>query len=744
MALSSKKSSRIVELIPLGLLVSEAIATLSSFSLVERTHSAASFSIHPLIHTWTRERCTIDERRSFALKATQGLGVALGKLELNTFSSWAQRRQILPHVQVLNEWAKELFFKDLFELSTEDADHFYLIGCEFMRDEQYASAFPWLSKALECQESKHGKDHSTTLTTVHQLGSLFFYQENIAQASIYYERAYLGRKTLYGTEHSLTLVSLEGLALVYSKKGDEGKCLELHEEVLAARHRALGNLHEDTLYSWFLVGLSLARLERPEEALEMVMRAFVGFQKTFGQDHPKTLQTARYVGWVFLFMRNCEESLRYYRLALAGQEHHLGKDHSETLSCAFGVGMVHQYQSEFGVALNYYVRVLVGREALFGEDFHSVMEVVEKIAEVQRQSSQYDDAVNSYLRLLRSRQAILGVDHLDSLNVVEKVADTYMDANRFDDALEWYQRLATAFQRLKGSLDVKTLTSQRLKESLDLKTLTIKSDMAYYLFRLENYTEAITAYQEVLEVYAMLPQAKQAYFYGVTLDLAEIYYNDRQYPKALDYSQRAFDFYAEHLTEDYPIVLAFFYLGRSAAKTMKWKTAISKCIDILEKLGPPKENNLKPKQVLSAIALVLQAIGKVLLLSKNEETAAKCYVLVMKYWMASGNRGGHAAICDGCEMRGGDLESIEGTRYICRTCEDTDLCQRCMLEYDRRAFDVPSCRNHPFFAVAPLSAAAQDIGTTIEEQIALFTNELNGMQQELLALESNECKPREA
>lgn len=117
----------------------------------------------------------------------------------------------------------------------------------------------------------------------------------------------------------------------------------------------------------------------------------------------------------------------------------------------------------------------------------------------------------------------------------------------------------------------------------------------------------------------------------------------------------------------------------------------------------------------------------------------------MKYQITSGNSGGHAAICcDGSEISGREPKNIKGTRYICRTCEDTDFCEPCMLKYDQRNLRVSHCQEHRFFTVAPLSAAASDFGTTIEEQIAFFTKELKGIQQELLALESNDCKPRKA
>ncbi|KAL9038332.1 MAG: hypothetical protein Q9214_005321 [Letrouitia sp. 1 TL-2023] len=269
--------------------------------------------------------------------------------------------------------------------------------------------------------------------------------------------------------------------------------------------------------------------------------------------------------------------------------------------------------------------------------------------------------------------------------------------------------------------------------------------MAYCLSRLEHYTEAITAYQEVLEVYETLPEAEQAIFYRMTLDLAKTYYNVGQYSKALDYSQRAFEFYRERLTEDCPIVWALSYLGLSAAKAMKWEVVIGKCINMLEKLGPPKDNNLNPKEVLSIIfTSVVEKVGKELLLSKNEEAAAKCYSLVMKYWIASEDEGDHAAVCDGCETHSVDEKSIKGTRYICRNCEDVDFCEPCMLAYDQRALDVPHCQEHQFFAIPPLSAADKDFSITIEEQIAFFTKELKGIQQELLALEPKECKLRKA
>jgi hypothetical protein len=52
-----------------------------------------------------------------------------------------------------------------------------------------------------------------------------------------------------------------------------------------------------------------------------------------------------------------------------------------------------------------------------------------------------------------------------------------------------------------------------------------------------------------------------------------------------------------------------------------------------------------------------------------------------------------------CDMRrSSDTQHpLEGKRYHCRTCADTDICERCFIKYDNKG--VKNCRGHGFLVI---------------------------------------------
>ena len=654
---------------------------------------------------------------------------ALKSHNLHTNEDWALRRQLSPHLQTLNKWAKDLLFTVSCEFSVEDAEHFYSIGSEFMRHEYFDDAFEWLSRALNSQEEKYGTSHTTTLKTVSKLGSLYESQGKINLALAYFERAFTGQRRIYGEEHDLTLRSLDGIGRVYSQMKEDQKSSEILEQVWSVRKRVLGELHQDTLDSYYVLGAHLGALQQTAKALDMSMLALVGREEALGKDNPSTLEAACLVGRVHLVMENYEESMKYYQRALLGQENHFGPDHAQALKCAFGIGMVHQYRSEFDAALECYARVLVGREVLYGKDHHTVLEVVQKIAEVQFGTAQYHAAVNSYSRLLTSRTAAPGKDHTDSFKIVDKIAGVYVEADRHEDALGWYKRLSAVLKQLKGPADAETLDT--------------RLHVAHCFYNLKYFSGATDIYDSVLEAYNSIPNVNQSLVQDVHLYLGEAYFCDGNNLKALAYLEPAFNFFMESLLENYSKAnQTLTCLGLSAARAEKWSVAASHCITMMEILASPKADGIDPKGALWTIFIVvIHGVGKQLLLLGHDNIATKCFNIILKYWKMSENgKEDQPAACDGCAIHGGEQSNINGTRYVCRTCANTDLCEECWQKYDGGAFGLLDCKAHRYFASLPLLVSAQTFENAVEEQVSFFTEELKGLHEEMLALESGGSK----
>ena len=91
----------------------------------------------------------------------------------------------------------------------------------------------------------------------------------------------------------------------------------------------------------------------------------------------------------------------------------------------------------------------------------------------------------------------------------------------------------------------------------------------------------------------------------------------------------------------------------------------------------------------------------------------------------STNRASHPAICDICND---EDHYIEGTRYVCHACVDTDLCSSCMKKYELGTLQGEICWGHDFMKVSSNEweglpeGKVNQVGETGEEWLRRLTD----------------------
>jgi len=104
------------------------------------------------------------------------------------------------------------------------------------------------------------------------------------------EKVYKERKRTLGEEHPNTLISMNNLAGSYSDLGRRQDALQLKEKVYKTRKRTLGEEHPDTLISMNNLAISYSDLGRRQEAVQLQEKAYKARKRTLGEEHPDTLR----------------------------------------------------------------------------------------------------------------------------------------------------------------------------------------------------------------------------------------------------------------------------------------------------------------------------------------------------------------------------------------------------------------------------------------------------------------------
>ncbi len=180
-----------------------AVSILLLFSLINRNKDHL-ISIHPLVHTWTRDRLSPSDEETTWTETTSTVALSIPW----TFETvdYRYRKSLVPHIDACLGYRNDGIF------------HLRDIGedCQRMAA-KFALAYSEVGRRQEALQL----------------------MEQVVEAN---------KRTL-GEEHPDTLGSMHNLAIRYSEVGRRQEALQLTEQVVEARKRTLGEEHPDTLRS---------------------------------------------------------------------------------------------------------------------------------------------------------------------------------------------------------------------------------------------------------------------------------------------------------------------------------------------------------------------------------------------------------------------------------------------------------------------------------------------------------------
>ncbi|KAF3159958.1 hypothetical protein TWF751_000510 [Orbilia oligospora] len=237
------------------------------------------FSVHPVVHSWARERSGQPECFKTIRHAVQLLGKASQRRDVSRDSNeWKAReeRRVVSHLEYLHQYLKPLFSAFLQEERESNNqmffDHVHNIALVFSNQGKYDEAMQWYTRALAGCEKALGKDHPSTLDTVHNIAGVFSNQGKYDEAMRWYQRAISGREKALGKDHPSTLDTVNNIALVFSNQGKYDEAMQWYERALAGKEKALGKSHPSTLataecLSTLIINLNLSKYFRADESV---------------------------------------------------------------------------------------------------------------------------------------------------------------------------------------------------------------------------------------------------------------------------------------------------------------------------------------------------------------------------------------------------------------------------------------------------------------------------------------------
>ena len=296
------------------LILEQGITVLLSFSLMKRDESSEMLFVHPLVHSWSREKISKIELRSMAnlarTYASQGnfnkaeqLGVQVLDLRKKLFG--AEHPDTLISMENLaGTYTNKGNFKEAEQLGTQILDmRKRLLGVEHpytllsMRNlaKTYSSQRKWIEaeqleiQVLDMSKKLLGEEHPNTLISTGNLARTYSDKGNFNEAEQLEIQVLNLNKRLLGVEHPDTLRSMANLARTYANKGNFNEAEQLEVQVLDMRKKLFGAEHLHTLLSMGNLASTCSSQGKWNEAEQLEVQVLDLRKKLLGVEHPRTL-----------------------------------------------------------------------------------------------------------------------------------------------------------------------------------------------------------------------------------------------------------------------------------------------------------------------------------------------------------------------------------------------------------------------------------------------------------------------
>lgn len=428
------------------------IQILNSFSLVKRNAGGDSYSLHPLVHMWNRDRMS-DKLRQVRCRLASSL-LAQSITSNNLVADYAFRRDLIPHIEACRLRVDEIFESDI--RTGRELTNFALAYDE---NGLWDRAVVSLVRAAELAKEVAGEEHPDTLFIMYKLASVYRSQGRFKEAGELGLQVLESRKRVLGDEHPATLRSMTYLVLVYRSQGRSKEAEELGLKVLELKKKVHGEEHPETLTSMNNLVPVYHGQGRSKEAEELGLKVLGLKKKVLGTEHPATLTSMSNLVSVYQSQGRSKEAEELGLKVLELKKEVLGEEHPDTLISMNNLASAYRCQGRSKEAEELGLRVLESRKTVLGEEHPDTLSSMNNLAMAYQDQGRFKEAEELGLRVTESWKALLGKEHPDTLTSLDNLARTYHSQGRSEEAGELELEVMDLRKKVLGEEHPDTLMS---------------------------------------------------------------------------------------------------------------------------------------------------------------------------------------------------------------------------------------------------------------------------------------------
>ncbi|KAH8691517.1 hypothetical protein BGW36DRAFT_432067 [Talaromyces proteolyticus] len=429
----------------------KALVLLNKLSLINFNVETKSFSMHRLVHEWTKDNLDDENRQWSRWAACTGLVYAAtmsseGRREVATGDS---RRCLASNLSFFLSSGQSELPVDRY-LNAAQSRVASRLAMIFSADGKYGEAEELYRESLVGMENSLSKTHPDTLVVIDRLAIVLEKQCQYDEAAVMNRRAIDGRTKLLGERNPLTLESINNLAVTLEGQGDYSEAEKLNRMVLQMREEVCGIEMESTIQSVNNLASNLRRRSSYAEATELFTRAYEYRERNMGGYHPDTMQSLSNLALSLDSQGLYDAAAEKSQEALIRRTIVLGKSHPDTLINMSHLALILLKQGDIDNAEKLNQEALRRIEGRLGPSNLDTLTVVSTLAGISQAREDYQNAERLYHRSLVGFRLQLPPNHPHILRTLINLAVVVRRQTRYGEAEILLREAMTGFKAQFG------------------------------------------------------------------------------------------------------------------------------------------------------------------------------------------------------------------------------------------------------------------------------------------------------
>ena len=426
-----------------------ALIELRSFALISYDGKDDSFSLHPVVHSWARDRLETKAQTDWAQAAINVLADSILLPPRDAGEAHEEyRRDILVHLdRCLDARSVEVLDYDVwlggfklplmlvlhpsllyvFRRQVETAAKF---GYVYLERGHFNKAVPLLSKAKDALIQSRGHSNSYTMLAMLALAKAYWGLGRLDEGVALQTAVVDARTKILGQQKAETLSAMNELGRSYWLNGQYHEALELQTRTLQLVEPALGPTHDSTLTAMDNIGVTYGSWQRYAESRDMHRRVLNERTKTIGHTHLHTLETMNNLAMALMDLGDLEQASELMDQVYTQRKTKLGKEHPYTLWALCNLAKVKSQMNLFAEAEEILVGGIAAAKRSLGEDHLGVLMGEGELARIYARQERLSTRV---IQLLEESR---GLGHPDTVYALFKLAQLYELRRELEDAIE--------------------------------------------------------------------------------------------------------------------------------------------------------------------------------------------------------------------------------------------------------------------------------------------------------------------